>query len=182
MKHPIHTHHQDTAYSSPWTLQLKVRLQLWELSWALFCRWTPKPMNAWRLLWLKLFGATIYGKPFVHQRAQIAIPWNLTMHDRACLGDGAVAYSLGEIEIMQDATVAQEAYLCTGTHDFHNPVRPLQTSKILVGKSAFIGARAFVMPGLTIGGGSIVGACSVVTKCVEANARVAGNPAVRLRQ
>jgi putative colanic acid biosynthesis acetyltransferase WcaF len=138
-------------------------------------------MNAWRLLWLKLFGATIYGKPFVHQRARIAIPWNLTMHDRACLGDGAVAYSLGEIEIMQDATVAQEAYLCTGTHDFHNPVRPLQTSKILVGKSAFIGARAFVMPGLTIGDGSIVGACSVVTKCVEANARVAGNPAVCLR-
>ncbi len=139
-------------------------------------------MNAWRLLWLKLFGATINGKPFVHQRARIAIPWNLTMHDRACLGDGAVAYSLGEIEIMQDATVAQEAYLCTGTHDFHNPVRPLQTSKILVGKSAFIGARAFVMPGLTIGDGSIVGACSVVTKCVEASARVAGNPAVHLRQ
>ena len=181
MKHPVHTYHQDTPYASPWTARQKVRLLLWELSWAVLCRWTPKPLNAWRLMWLKLFGATVHGKPFVHQRARIALPWNLTLHDRACLGDGAVAYSLGEIEIMADATVAQEAYLCTGTHDFHNPVRPLQTSKILVGKSAFIGARAFVMPGVTIGEGAIVGACSVVTKCVAANARVAGNPASSLR-
>jgi putative colanic acid biosynthesis acetyltransferase WcaF len=78
---------------------------------------------------------------------------------------------------MSDATVAQEAYLCTGTHDFSNPARPLQTSKILIGKSAFVGARAFVMPGVTIGEKAIVGACSVVTKDVHANTCVAGNPA-----
>jgi len=141
------------------------------------CRWTPKPLNAWRLIWLKLHGAKIYGRPFVHQRARVTIPWNLTLHDRACLGDGAVAYSLGEIEIMPDATVAQEAYLCTGTHDFNNSVRPLQTGKILIGRSAFIGARAFVLPGLAIGEGAIIGACSVVTKNVDAGSRVAGNPA-----
>ena len=44
----------------------------------------------------------------VHQRARIAIPWNLTLHDRACLGDRANAYSLGPIEIGARATVAQE--------------------------------------------------------------------------
>lgn len=176
-KNPLHTHQQETAYSSPWSRGQKLRMLLWELSWALMCRWTPKPLNAWRLMWLKWHGARIHGRPFVHQRARIAIPWNLTLHDRACLGDGAVAYSLGEIEIMPDATVAQEAYLCTGTHNFNNPVRPLQTGKIVIGKSAFVGARAFVLPGLTIGEGAVVGACSVVTKNVGANAYVAGNPA-----
>ena len=40
------------------------------------------------------------------------------MRHRACLGERSVAYSLGTIEIMEGATVAQEAYLCTGTHDF----------------------------------------------------------------
>jgi len=174
----LHTYHQASAYSSPWNTKDKLRMLLWELSWLLLCRWTPKPMNAWRLIWLKVFGAKIFGYPFVHQRCKITLPWNLTLHDRACLGDGSIAYSLGEIELMQDSTVAQEAYLCTGTHDFSSLVRPLQTGKIIVGRSAFIGARAFVMPGVTIGDGAIVGACSVVTKDVQVNTCVAGNPAI----
>ena len=173
----LHTYYQVSAYSSPWTRAEKLRMLFWELSWLLMCRWTPKPMNAWRLIWLKLFGAKIYGYPFVHQRARITLPWNLTLHDRACLGDRAVAYSLGEIELMPDSTVAQEAYLCTGTHDFSSSARPLQTGKIVIGKSAFIGARAFVMPGVMVGDSVIVGACSVVTKDVSANTCVAGNPA-----
>ncbi len=113
----------------------------------------------------------------MHQRARIQIPWRLTLHDRACLGDRANAYSLGEIEIGSNATIAQEAYLCTGTHRFDDPVRPLQTSKIMIGEGAFVGARAFIMPGVSIGAGAIVGACAVVTKDVPANTVVVGNPA-----
>src|SRR5207248_567279 len=82
---------------------------------------------------LDVFGATIEGQPFVHQRARIAIPWHLTLRDRACLGDRANAYSLGEIEIGARATVAQEAYLSTGTHDFSHPALQLVTAKITIG-------------------------------------------------
>ena len=39
-----------------------------------------------------------------------------------------------------------------------------------------MGARAFVMPGVTIGARSIVGACSVVTKDVPPDVMAAGNP------
>ena len=180
-KNILHTYHQDSAYASPWSTRYKLRIFLWEVCWLLMCRWTPKSLNIWRLYWLKLFGAKLFGYPFVHQRAKITFPWNLTLHDRACLGDGAVAYSLGEIELMQDSTVAQEAYLCTGTHDFSISARPLQTGKIVIGKSAFIGARSFVMPGLTIGDMAIVGACSVVTKDVKSNSCVGGNPAIVIR-
>jgi putative colanic acid biosynthesis acetyltransferase WcaF len=143
--------------------------------------WTPKPANPWRLFWLRVFGAKINGLPFVHQRARIAIPWHLTMHDRACLGDRANAYSLGEIEIGARATVAQEAYLDTGSHDFSLPSLPLVTGKITIGEDAFIGARAFVMPGITIGSRSVVGACSVVTKDVPPDSFAAGNPCRVLR-
>ncbi len=117
----------------------------------------------------------------MHQRARIAVPWHLTLHHRACLGDRANAYSLGEIEIHEDATVAQEVYLCTGTHEFTRPTRPLQTAKISVGPGAFVCARAFVLPGVTIGAGAIVGACAVVTRDVPEKTLVAGNPAVPIR-
>lgn len=168
---------QKTPYDSPWTLKNRVKMLLWEYIWTIFCSWTPKPANPWRIFWLKIFGCKIYGKPFVHQRARIQIPWNLILHDRACLGDRANAYSLGRIEIFEHATVGQEVYLCTGTHAFDKPAKNLLTSPIIVERHAFIGARAFIMPGIKIGENSIVGACSVVTKSVPSNKTVKGNPA-----
>lgn len=175
------TYEQNSAYDSPWSLGDRIRLLLWHFCWTLFCSWTPKPLNSWRLFWLRLFGCKIYGTPFVHQRSRIQIPWNLILHDRACLGDRANAYSLGTIEIKAAATVAQEAYLCTGTHDFSHPNIPLVTAKITVGEDAFIGARAFIMPGVTVGNSTVIGACSVVTKDMPDRTVCAGQPCHPLR-
>ncbi|MDP9003859.1 MAG: putative colanic acid biosynthesis acetyltransferase [Verrucomicrobiota bacterium] len=167
---------QTSAQESPWSIGDRLLRLLWEFSWFVLCAWTPKPLNVWRLFWLRLFGAKILGRPFVHERARIAIPWNLILHDRACLGDRANAYSLGQIEIGARATVAQEVYLSTGTHDFSRPAIPLVTAKITIDEDAFLGARVFVMPGVTIGARSVIGACSVVTKDVPPDVMAAGNP------
>jgi len=164
------------ADESPWSLSNRLARLLWEFCWALFCMWTPKPLNQWRLIWLRLFGAKVHGTPFVHQRARISIPWNLTIHDRALLGDRANANTLGEIEIGPRAIVAQEVYLSSGSHDFDQPALPLTTAKITIGQDAFVGARTFVMPGVTIGNRALIGACSVVTKDIEENVVAAGNP------
>lgn len=177
MSIPLHTHAQADAYASPWPLRRRVALLAWEGVWKLTCGWTPKPLNPWRLLVLRAFGAEIHGTPFVHARARITQPWNLELHHRACLGDRAAAYSLGRIVLHEGATIAQEAYLCAGTHDFDSEALPLQTAPIVVERSAFVGARAFVLPGITLGAGCVVGAMSVVTRDVAAGARVAGNPA-----
>jgi putative colanic acid biosynthesis acetyltransferase WcaF len=167
---------------SPWNVRTKIAMALWEICWTLFCRWTPKPFNRWRLSWLRVFGAQIEGIPFVHQRTRIQIPWHLILHDRCCLGDRANAYSLGTIEIAEGAVVAQEAYLCTGTHDFDQDGLPLITRGIHIGKDAFIGARAMILPGVTIGDHAIVGAGSVVSRNVEAWTINAGNPSRLLRR
>jgi putative colanic acid biosynthesis acetyltransferase WcaF len=167
---------QTSQFASPWPVSERVRRVLWEFCWFIFCTWTPKPANPWRLFWLRVFDARIHGTPFVHQRARIAVPWNLTLHDRACLGDRANAYSLGEIEIGARTVVAQEAYLNTGSHDFSQSSMPLVVAKITIGEDAFVGARAFVMPGVKIGARAIVGACSVVTRDVPENVVAAGNP------
>lgn len=170
-------HAQLSPYSSPWSLNQRIKMFLWDYCWLILCSWTPKPANSWRLFWLKIFGATIYGKPFVHQRARIQIPWNLTLHHHASLGDRTNAYSLGRIEVHEHATVAQQAYICTGSHAFDLPEKNLITSPIIIEAHSFVGARAFILPGVTIGKNSIVGACSVVTKSVPANTTVKGNPA-----
>ena len=173
-------HKQIDPYTSPWSIKHRLKLLIWEYVWSLFCTWTPKPANKWRLFWLQLFGAKIYGNPFVHQRARIQIPWHLTLQDHACLGDRANAYSLGPIEIHPHATVAQEVYLCTGTHAFNQSAMNLITSPIIIGAHAFIGARAFILPGVTIGEYAIVGAGSIVTKDVAPWTIVSGNPARKM--
>jgi hypothetical protein len=50
-----------------------------------------------------------------------------------------------------------------GTHNFHIPVRPLQTRKILVVKSTLLEDWAFPMPSLSIGEAAIVRAPRVFT-------------------
>jgi putative colanic acid biosynthesis acetyltransferase WcaF len=177
----VKTFDQKSPYESPWSLRQRIAMLLWEYCWAVFCRWTPKPFNPWRLVWLRLFGAKIHGLPFVHQRARIQIPWNLTMYDRASMGDRTNAYSLGEIEIGARAVVAQEVYLCSGTHDLSDRNFPLQVAKITIGEDAFVAARAFIMPGVTVGARAVVGACAVVTKDVAPSVIVAGNPAVQIK-
>ena len=178
MPEPLHTvqPNQASQFASPWSVADRFLFVLWEFCWFVFCIWTPKPANPWRLFWLRTFGAKIHGTPFVHQRARVAIPSNLILHDRACLGDRANAYSLGQIEIGARATVAQEVYLSTGTHDFSRPEMPLLTGKISIGEDTFIGARAFVLPGVTIAARSVIGACSVVTRDIPENSIAVGNP------
>jgi putative colanic acid biosynthesis acetyltransferase WcaF len=168
---------QETAYQNPWLWWHQLILMCWRLTWLTSCSWTPKFLNPWRILILKLFGAKLSGLPFVHSSARIQIPWNLSMKHRACLGDRANAYSLGRIEILEGATVAQEAYLCTGTHDFSDPALQLIVKKITIEPHAFISARAMIMPGVNVGKNAVVGAMSVVTKDIPKNQIVAGNPA-----
>jgi len=174
-------HSIESRTASPWTFPERLRILLWSIAWPVLCAWTPKPLNAWRLIWLRLFGCKIEGTPFVHQRARIEMPWHITLHDQSCVGDRANLYAMGEIELGRKCVVAQEVYLCTGTHDFNDPHLSLVTAKITVGDNAFVGARAFVLPGVHIGDGVIVGACSLVTRSVKPWSVVAGSPAKFLR-
>jgi putative colanic acid biosynthesis acetyltransferase WcaF len=171
---------QKSPYQSPWPWWTQVLLICWRFSWLVFCQWTPKFFNPWRIFVLKLFGANFSGMPFIHSTARIQIPWNLTMKHRACLGERANAYSLGKIKIEEGATIAQDAYLCTGTHDFNDPSLQLITKPITVGKNSFIGARAMILPGVCIGNRAIVGAMSVVSKDVPDHQVIAGNPAKKI--
>jgi maltose O-acetyltransferase len=48
---------------------------------------------------------------------------------------------------------------------------------VQIGSRVFVGARAIILPGITIGDNAIVGAGSIVTRDVAAGTVVAGNPA-----
>jgi putative colanic acid biosynthesis acetyltransferase WcaF len=102
------------------------------------------------------------------------------MQERSCIGDGAVVYCLDRIDLGVNATLAQESYLCTGTHDFDDPNAPLKTAAISIGSDTFIGLRAIVLPGVVVAPGTLVGAGAVVTRDTEPWSVCGGNPARKI--
>ncbi len=171
---------QAGAYASPWTLRVRLKIALWSVVWWLLFRPTPKPLYPWRVALLRLFGCRVHGRPFVAASAVIKMPWNLVLEDRACLGPQSEVYNLGPVTLKERCTIAQQAYLCAGTHDFSDPGLPLVVGPIVIGPDVFVGARAFILPGVHVGEGAIVGACAVVSHDVEPWSIMAGNPARRI--
>jgi acetyltransferase-like isoleucine patch superfamily enzyme len=67
----------------------------------------------------------------------------------------------------------------TFTDDRHPPCPnyPECCAGVVVEDGAALGARAVLLPGITVGAGALVGAGAVVTRSVEPGVVVAGNPA-----
>ena len=85
------------------------------------------------------------------------------------------------IEIEDDVMIGPGASLLTANHDLYDH-QVLLCGKVTIKKNAWIGAKAMILPGVTVGENAIVAGGSVVTKDVEANTVVGGNPAHVLKQ
>ena len=81
------------------------------------------------------------------------------------------------IEVGDNVVFAPQVYLLAHDTSSKKFVEYVKIGKIKIGDNCFIGARAFIMPGVEIGDNSIVGAGSLVTKSFPANVVIGGNPA-----
>jgi galactoside O-acetyltransferase len=98
----------------------------------------------------------------------------------------------GELELGDYAVIATGARVLTGTDTFaggarmssHLPpeLRALRAEKVTLGRDAFVGANAVVMPGVTLGEGAVAGAGAVVTGDLEPWTVYTGSPARRLSE
>jgi putative colanic acid biosynthesis acetyltransferase WcaF len=153
------------------------RAQLWWLFERLFVLPTPQYMFGWRRLALMLFGAKIGNHVLIRPGVRVTYPWNLTIGDYVWIGDNVTLYSVAEISIGSHSVISQEAYLCAGTHDYRDVSFRFVSAPIRIARECWIGARAFIGPGVEIGHASVIGAGSIVMKNVDAATIVAGNPA-----
>lgn len=166
------------AYQSELSASNKLARLLWGIVAGTLLRWSPRPCHAWRILWLRFFGAHIDRSAKVYATARIWAPWNLTMEAGAILGDRVDCYCVAPIRIGERAVISQDAALCAATHDHRSADFTLIPKPITVEAGAWVAARAFVGPGVTVGEGAVVGACAVVFKDVPPQTIAVGNPAV----
>lgn len=167
---------------SGWSLGVKLRRALWTPFHLLFLPGTGRYLSPLRVAALKLFGARIEGPVLVMDGVKVWHPWSLVMAPHSTLGRGVEVYNFADISIGEQATVSQDTYLCTASHDHEHPHMPLIYKPITVGAQSWIAARCFVGPGVTVGEGAVLAACTVAVKDVPAWTVVGGNPARALRR
>lgn len=157
-------------------------IQLWWLVQATLFRWSPQFAYGFRNALLRIFGANIGQKVIIRPTVTVTYPWKVSIGDYAWVGDDAVLYSLGDIEIGAHAVVSQRSYLCGGDHDYKQVSFPIQSRKIVVGAQAWLAADVFVAPGVTIGQGAVIGARSSVFKDMPAGMVCFGYPCVPVKK
>ena len=95
-----------------------------------------------------------------------------TVINRNVYLDGRTGLTIGD-----NVSISPEVYILTLTHDTQSPGFDTVSGPVFIGDYSWIGARAMIMPSVTIGKGAVVGAGAVVTKNVEEYSIVAGVPA-----
>jgi putative colanic acid biosynthesis acetyltransferase WcaF len=151
---------------------------LWSTVQSTFFRWSPRPFHGFRASLLKLFGADISEprKVVIFPTASVFFPANLTLAPRSMIGPKVVIYNLARVTLKRGANISQNCHLCAGTHDYNIWSMPLVAKPITIGENAWIGADAFLGPGVSIGELCVVGARSVVVKDTPSHTVCAGNP------
>jgi len=133
-----------------------------------------------RILEGELFSGSLPETSFLTPPFQIDYANQMTIGEHVFANHGFTCMSGGGITIGDGTMIGPDAALLTVNHDL-NDLQVLIFKGITIGKGAWIGARAIILPGVTIGDGAVVGSGSVVTHNVPANMVVAGNPARPLR-
>lgn len=126
---------------------------------------------------LRLFGAKVGVGVVIRSQVNVTFPWRLEVGDHVWIGEEVLILSLAAVRIGSNVCISQRAFLCTGSHDFNQPTFDLITRPIRIGDGCWVGAQAFVGPGVEFGPSSRCLAGAVVTRDVEAGATVGGVPA-----
>jgi acetyltransferase-like isoleucine patch superfamily enzyme len=102
---------------------------------------------------------------------------------RMDIGEGCVISLTARLDFTNphDLHIGDGTYLAFDSVIFAHDMSRALHADTHVGRNCFIGARAVIMPGVTVGDHCIVEAAAVVTEDVPGGSIVAGNPAMIIR-
>jgi acetyltransferase-like isoleucine patch superfamily enzyme len=116
-----------------------------------------------------------------HRQTLITGWGRVRVGDRVFVNSGSVVFSAIEVVIGNDVAIANEAYLMdSDSHGVEG--RPVKEAPIRIGDGSWVGARAMILPGVTVGTRCLIAAGAVVSRDVPDDTLVAGNPARVVRE
>ncbi|TLS19666.1 MAG: acyltransferase [Betaproteobacteria bacterium] len=113
--------------------------------------------------------------------SRISVGRNVTIRTGCMFFAGEV--DPGTIVIEDNVLIASGVHIYCDNHEFSDISRPIcdqgyrAPRPVLICKGAWIGAKAIILPGVTIGRNAVVGAGSVVVRSIPDFSLAVGNPA-----
>ena len=109
-------------------------------------------------------------------------PKKISIGSSVVFNDG-VFLNIGKNLIIEDnVTISADVFITDTTLDLSNfPNHIHSRNSILIKKNAWIGAKAIILPGVTVGESSVIGAGSVLLNSTGDYEVWAGNPAKKLK-
>jgi putative colanic acid biosynthesis acetyltransferase WcaF len=155
---------------------------LWQLvKWAFFLTPLPWPSSLKSTI-LRSFGAQVGRRVYWKPRVNIHLPWKLSVGDFTWVGEEVNIVNFAPVTIGAHCCLSQRAFLCSGNHDYRSPDMRYRHAPITIKEGVWIGAAAFIGPGVTIGTDAVVSACSVANRNIEAGWVCSGNPCKAVRK
>lgn len=152
-------------------------VQLWWIVQGTLFACSPQFMYQWRVYLLRVFGAKIGVGVIIRPSVKVTYPWKLKVGDYSWIGDEVTLYTLGDIDIGENAVISQKSYLCTGSHDYLKDSFDIYALPIVIGSEAWVASDVYIAPGITIGKGTVIGARSSVFKDMPEGMICIGSPA-----
>ncbi len=136
-----------------------------------------RPFHIIRRLFLKHFY-----KVTIHKEATILLGVQISHRGSFCLGKSVINQrchidNRGGITIANHVSVGPQVAIITADHDMNSKNLEGRYAPVIIEDYVFIGARAIILPGVSVKKGAVIAAGSVVTKDVQQFEIVAGVPA-----
>ncbi|MGX8884283.1 DapH/DapD/GlmU-related protein [Methylovorus sp. MP688] len=119
-------------------------------------------------------GVKVGKKSFIHMGC-FFYPNKIEIGDNSVIG--RYCHLLGDITIKNNVSITAQTYIFSLTHQKDSRSFETVNSPVLINDYVWTGARAMILPGVTLGRGAIIGACSVVTKDIPDWDIAVGSPA-----
>lgn len=135
------------------------------------------PSHHVRRFFYRAGGIRIGSGSTLHTGARFYNPWHIKIGKDSIIGEDAVLDGRADLLIGNHVDIASEVMIYNGEHDVNDPEFKAHFAPVVIEDYVFVGARAIILPGVTLKKGAVVGAGAVVTKDVEEFTIVGGVPA-----
>lgn len=110
----------------------------------------------------------------------------ISIGDNSGLGEDCYIVAMDEVKIGRDVMIVPEVMISTGNHAYEDPnllrtERKMLTQPVNVCNDCWFGARAIILPGVSICDRVIVAAGAVITKSIVEPGIYGGNPAKQIK-
>lgn len=136
-----------------------------------------------RLALLRRWGATIGSNVRIRPGLRL-LTADLVMGDGVFINEDVTLNNRARITLGDQVALAPGVLITTIGHEIGPPARrqgEVNPQPVLIQDGTWVGARAVILPGVTVGPGCIVAAGAVVNRDCKPNGLYAGVPAKRIR-